>query len=133
MGMKNMSLNIDATITVTGGTPLEVVDNGVSIANGVQLVVPSDTDYRTRRSFTAKYKPPTINPATGQYGKDKKSISYVIPLVLSDGRVVFNTLRIEREVHPFVSNQDCAEMNKVGAQLLFDADTEGFWVSGSLS
>lgn len=133
MALKNMSLLAAATVTATGGTALVFTDNGVTIANGLQLVVPADTDYQTRRVVTVKYKPAAINATTGQYGKDKKSITLVKPMVLTDGRVIFNTIRIERELHPSLSAADALELNKLGAQLFFDADTDGFWVSGSFS
>lgn len=133
MALKNMSLLAAATVAASGGTALVFADNGVTIANGTQLVVPADTDYQTRRMATVKVKPPSINAANGQYGKDKKSISYSIPKVLDDGRVVFNTIRVEREVHPSLTIAECAEINKIGAQLLVDSDTDGFWATGSLS
>lgn len=133
MGLKNMSLIASGTIAVSGGTAQVFADNGVTIANGIQLVVPADTDYQVRRVATVKYRPPTLDPKTGSYGKDKKSISYVVPIVLTDGRVVFNTIRIEREVHPSLAAASCTELNKIGAQLLTDSDTDGFWATGSLS
>lgn len=133
MGLKNMSLVASGTIAVSGGTAQVFADNGVTIANGIQLVVPADTDYQVRRVATVKYRPPTLDPKTGSYGKDKKSISYVVPIVLTDGRVVFNTIRIEREVHPSLAAASCTELNKIGAQLLTDSDTDGFWATGSLS
>jgi hypothetical protein len=67
------------------------------------------------------------------YGKDKKSMTLALPIVLSDGRVIFNTIRIEREMHPSVSAATALEMNKLGAQLLSDSDTDAFWATGSLS
>lgn len=133
MGLKNMSLIASGTIAVSGGTAQVFADNGVTIANGIQLVVPADTDYQVRRVATVKYRPPTLDPKTGSYGKDKKSISYVVPIVLTDGRVVFNTIRIEREVHPSLAAASCTELNKIGAQLLTDSDADGFWATGSLS
>lgn len=133
MGLKNMSLLSSATIAPSGGTAQVFADNGVTIQNGVQLVVPADTDYSIRRMATVKYRPPTVDPKTGVYGKDKKSISYVKPTVLTSGAIVFNTIRIEREVHPTLSAADCTEMNKIGAQMLVDADTDGFWATGSLT
>lgn len=133
MALKNMSLLTGATIAPSGGAALVFADNGVTVPNGVQLIVPADADYQTRRSLTAKYRPSTIDVKTGSYGKDKKSISLAKPIVLTDGRVVFNTIRIEREMHPSVSAADCLEMNKLGAQLLVDTDTDGFWANGSLS
>lgn len=133
MGLKNMSLLAGATVSATGGSALAFTDDGVSITNGVHLVVPADTDYQTRRQVTAKYKAPTLDPRTGVYSKDKKSISLALPIVLSDGRVVFNTMRIEREVHPSLSAANCLELNKLGAQLLIDTDLDNFWAAGSLS
>lgn len=133
MGLKNMSLLASATVSASGGTAQVFADNGITISNGVQLVVPADADYQTRRQCTAKYRPPTLDNTTGAYGKDKKSISYAQPIVLSTGKVVFNTLRIEREVHPSLTAAECIELNKIGAQLLVDADTDNFWATGSLS
>lgn len=133
MALKDMSLLTGATIAASGGTALGFAANGVSIPNGLQLIVPGDADYQTRRSLTAKYRPSVVDPKTGSYGKDKKSITLVKPIVLTDGRVVFNTLRIEREMHPSVSAADCTDFNKIGAQLLTDSDTDGFWANGSLS
>jgi len=133
MGLKNMSLLAAATVTPSGGTAQVFADDGVTIQNGLHLIVPADTDYQTRRQATVKYRAPALNAQTGVYGKDKKSISYAVPVVLSTGVVVFNTIRIEREVHPSYSAANCVELNKIGAQLLVDTDTDAFWASGSLS
>lgn len=133
MGLKNMSLLAAATVAATGGTALVFADDGVTIQNGLHLIVPADTDYQTRRQVTCKYRPPTLDTKTGAYGKDKKSISLAKPVVLTDGKVVFNTIRIEREVHPSMSAADVLELNNLGAQLLADADTAAFWASGSLT
>lgn len=133
MALKNMSLTASGTISVSGGSALAFVDNGVSIANGIQLVVPADTDFQTRRIATAKYRPASIDPKTATYGKDKKSISLTLPQVLTDGRVVFNTIRVEREVHPSLAAASVTELNKLGAQLLIDTDLDNFWATGSLS
>lgn len=133
MGLKNMSLLTGGSVSTTGGTALVFADDGITIQNGVHLVVPADTEYQTRRQCTAKYKPPTLDPKTGQYGKDKKSISYVHPVIRSDGSVVFATLRIEREIPPVMDADAAADMNIIGAQLLTAAAAAGFWVSGSTS
>jgi len=133
MALKNMSLQTGATIAPSGGSALVFADVGVTIPNGLQLVVPADADYQTRRMITAKYRPPTVNAATNVYGKDKKSICLAFPQVLSTGQVVFNTIRIEREVHPSFSAANALDLNVLGAQLLTDADTVNFWATGSLS
>lgn len=133
MGLKTMSLLAGATVSSSGGTALVFADDGQTIQNGVHLIVPADADYQTRRQVTAKYRPPTLNATTGVYSKDKKSISLALPLVLTDGRVVFNTIRIEREVHPSLLAATAEELCKLGAQLLVDADVASFWATGSLS
>lgn len=133
MGLKTMSLLAGTTVSSSGGTALVFADDGQTIQNGVHLIVPADADYQTRRQVTAKYRPPTLNATTGVYSKDKKSISLALPLVLTDGRVVFNTIRIEREVHPSLPAATAEELCKLGAQLLVDADVTSFWATGSLS
>lgn len=133
MGLKNMSLQAGSTIGATGGTAQVFADDGVTIQNGLHLIVPADADYQTRRSATVKFRPPVIDPKTGSYSKDKKSISYTLPITLADGRVVFNVIRIEREVHPSLSAANAAELNVIGAQLLTDSDVTAFWASGSLT
>lgn len=133
MGLKTMSLLATATVSATGGTAQVFADDGITIANGLHLIVPADTDYQTRRQATAKYRPPTLDSKTGVYGKDKKSISYAVPIVLATGQVVFNTIRIEREVHPSLSAANALELNKIGAQILTDSDAADFWATGSLS
>jgi len=133
MGLKTMSLLAGATIAASGGTALGFTDDGVTIANGLHLVVPADADYQTRRQVTVKYRQPTLDAKTGVYVKDKKSISLALPIVLTSGAVVFNTIRIEREIHPSLSAAEALELNKLGAQLLTDSDVENFWAAGSLS
>lgn len=133
MGLKTMSLLSGATLSASGGTALAFAENGATIANGLQLIVPGDTDYATRRYVTIKSRQPTLNPKTGSYGKDKKSMSLTLPCILTDGSVVFNVIRIEREVHPSVSAANVLELNKVAAQFLIDADCTDFWATGSLS
>lgn len=133
MGLKTMSLSASATVATSGGTALVFAEDGVTIQNGLHLIIPADADYQTRRQATVKYRPPTLDAKTATYSKDKKSISLSKPIVLADGRVVFNTIRIEREVHPELAAADAVELNKLGAQLLTDTDTDAFWATGSLS
>lgn len=133
MGLKTMSLLASATVSASGGTALVFADDGVTIQNGLHLIIPADTDYQTRRQATVKFRPPTLDAKTATFSKDKKSISFSKPMTLADGRVVFNTIRIEREVHPTLSAAEAAELNSIGAQLLVDTDVAAFWATGSLS
>lgn len=133
MSLKTTTLAAGTTLSVTGGTPLTFAENGVTILNGIQLMVPADADYQTRRVLTIKNRPPTLNAKTGVYGKDKKSMSLSLPMVLTDGSIIFNTIRLEREVHPSLSAANALSLNVLGAQLLFDSDVVDFWANGSLT
>lgn len=133
MSLKNMTLLNAATIAASGGTAINLADDGVTVQNGVHLIVTEDTDFQTRRQVTVKNRPPTLDAKTSEYGKDKKSISFAQPVILTSGKVVFNTIRLEREIHPSTSAADAAILNGIGAQLLTDADTVNFWTTGSLS
>lgn len=133
MGLETMSLLTGATLSASGGTALVFAKDGQTIQNGLHLIVPADADYQTRRSATVKYRPPTLNAKTGAYGKDKKSICYAQPILLTDGSVVFNTLRLEREVHPLTSAAAALDLVIVGAQMCFDADVTAYWATGSMT
>jgi len=133
MGLKNMSLLAGGTVSASGGTAQVFADDGVTIVNGLHLIVPADADYQTRRSCTIKYRAPAVDAKTGHYTKDKKSVTYAVPIVLATGEVVFNVMRIEREVHPSTSAANAAELCTIGAQMLCDADLTAFWATGSMT
>lgn len=133
MSLKNMTLLAGATLSASGGTSLVFADDSVTIPNGVHLIVPADADYQTRRQVTAKVRQPVRDPKTGTYGKDKKSMCHARPVVLTDGSICFETIRVEREMHPSSSAANAVELNKIGAQMLFDTDTDSFWAVGSTS
>lgn len=133
MGLKDMTLTQNPTIVVSGGQPVVFAEDGMTVANGLHLIVPADADYQTRRMATVKYRPPTLDPKTGVYGKDKKSISFVQPLVLPSGVVVFNTVRMEREVHPLLPTADATNLLYIGSQMMFASVASAFWATGSRS
>lgn len=132
MGLKNMSIPSGATLAPTGGTAKVFADDGVTVQNGVHLMVPATTDYRERESATFKFRPPSLL-ADGTYTRDKKSASYNVPFIRADGKVVNNVIRIEREVDPEFSAAEALDLNIMAAQMLFDADVTNFWSAGSLS
>jgi len=132
MGLKTLSLLTGASISATGGTAMAFTDDGVTIQNGVHLIVPATADYRLRESATAKFRPPVLQ-SDGSYARDKKSISFNVPILLASGKIANNVIRVEREVHPELSAAAAANLNKIAAQLLTDADTDNFWGAGSVS
>jgi len=132
MGLKNMSIQSGATITVTAGTAMSFLDDGVTVPNGVHVTVPSTADYRVREHATFRFTPPKLL-TDGTYTRDKKTVSFTVPQILASGKVVNNVVRIERELHPELSAANAVEFNKRAAQLLMDSDTDNFWAAGSLA
>jgi hypothetical protein len=122
----------DATgITVVAGTDQTFSNDGAVINNGVHLVDAGQADFRLRRTLTFKVKQPTYGAVSG-YSKDRKGITLTCPKLLADGSTSFNLIRMEREVHPETTAAEQADINRVGAQLLSDADFDSFWSVGSL-
>lgn len=132
MGIKNLTIVAGGSIAVTGGTAKVFADDGVTVPNGVHLTVPATADFRVRESATFKYRPPSLL-STGEYTRDKKSVSYTEPQLLANGKIVNNVIRIERELHPELTAANVVEFNKRASQLLIDTDTDNFWAAGSLS
>jgi hypothetical protein len=132
MGIKTMTLKDGGTCSVTGGTDLVFADDGQTVQNGVHSVVPADSSYATRRQMTAKYNAPTLSPQ-GEFNRDRKSVSLTVPMTTAAGKVVYNVIRVERQVHPEFADADCVKLNSLCAQALFDSETTSFWAAGSLS
>lgn len=131
MGLKNMSIVTGATIAVTGGTAKAFVDTGVSVPGGVNVVVPA-TAASVRESATFRFRPSQLL-TDGSLTRKKETVSLTIPKLLASGKIVNNTLRIERDIHPESTAAESVDLNKLGAQLLVDTDTDNFWSVGSLS
>lgn len=134
MTLKNLSISKGATsVAPSGGTALAFVDDGVTIPNGVHLVAPSTANAAVRENITFRMKPASLVSSTGEFTKNVRSCSLTIPVLLASGKVVNNTLRVERQTHPETTAANEIDMNRIGAQLLVDADTENFWAFGSTS
>lgn len=133
MGIKTMSFTDGtAETTVTGGTPVILKTDSVTVANGIHLQVISDSDYRERRQVTVKHRAATVDPKTSFYGKDKKSITIVAPLYdEATGKMIFNTFRLEREVHPSFSDAEIGKLNALAIQALSSPDVTDFWLYGT--
>lgn len=132
MTIKGSIVKTGATaMTPTAGIDLTFTEDGMVVPGGVHVSDASQSDFRTRKNLTVKHKLPTYSG--GVYSKDRKSMVYVEPMILADGRTVFNLIRIEREVHPEATAATALNLNMIGAQLLSDADFNGFWTGGSLS
>lgn len=132
MGLNNAAVNAGTTLSFAGGTAKALTPDGQTVQNGLHLIDASVADFRTRPSATVKFKAPSLD-SLGIYGKDKKSIVYVEPMLLASGKTVFNLVRIEREIHPETSAAAALDLLTKGAQMCFRTDFTQFWATGSLA
>jgi hypothetical protein len=130
MSVQNGAILKGATITPSGGTSVTYSADGQTVPNGVHLIDASTADYRVRPNVTLKCKLPSVDNM-GVYSKDRKSCLLVIPKMLASGKVVFNLVRVEREIHPESTAAEALEFNTQAAQFLTDADYSSFWSAGS--
>lgn len=123
-----------AVLSVTGGVDVTLTSDGQTVPNGIHLIDASVADFKTRPQLTAKVKQPTTirNGDTTTLSKDKRSLTYMKPFVDTAGVLHYPLLRIEREMHPDMTQDEMLEFNRRGAQMLFDADFAAFWSLGDL-
>lgn len=123
-----------ATATFSGGSLKTFTPDGTTIENGIRIADASVTDFRVRPSITLRNRNPQLtNGPIPKWTKDKKSLVYQIPFLTASGEIAFNTLRIEREIHPETTAAAAHDFNAVGAQILLDLDFTSYWASGSLA
>lgn len=120
-------------LTPTGGADMTFTPDGTTVTNGIHLANGAQPDFRIKENMTIKTKNPSLNSVTNTWSKDKKSVSYVEPIILANGTTAFNVIRIEREVHPETSAAAALNLNMMGGQILADADFALFWSAGSLA
>lgn len=134
MSLKTATLYTGASYTTTVPEPATGIafkQDGQVIANGIHLVAVNDVEnYATRRQITAKVRPAMIDSKTGIYNKDKKSLTFVIPSVI-DGKTVFNTVRVEMEIHPLAENTVLPQLKGIGSQMLTSSYAVDFWLLGT--
>lgn len=133
MGLQNATLMVGAVVSSTGGTSTAFVPNGVSVANGIQVVDSTNTNAVTRASITFRtIKSAAIDVVTGLFtGKTKRQVQLVRPKVLANGQVKFPLIRIEIETVPDSTDAEITALLAEGAMLLSDSDFTSFWKIGS--
>lgn len=133
MGLQNATLMVGAVVSSTGGTSTAFVPNGVSVANGIQVVDGTNTNAVTRASITFRtIKSAAIDVVTGLFtGKTKRQVQLVRPKVLANGQVKFPLIRIEIETVPDSTDAEITALLAEGAMLLSDSDFTSFWKIGS--
>lgn len=134
MGLNGAIIKSGASgFTVTAGTDLTFQLVGTPIPGGAKYVATADSDFRTQRSFTVRGKDP-VSGGGLNYSKDKKSIVFQAPKLVSNNTAIANNLvRLERECHPESTAAEKLELLYMIAQMAFDTDFQQWWVNGSIA
>lgn len=129
MPISGMILKKDGALSVTGGTDVTFIENGVQVPNGNHVVDAAVTDPRLQPSLTVTNRASTYDKVSGEFSKDKKTVLVKLPGLTASGKLVLNLIRIEREVHPeFVITGPT--LLSYGGQACSDADLAAFWTAG---
>ena len=131
MALSNATLIDGATLSATGGTTVNYAPSGKIVPDGVEIVDVDATDYQTRTSVSLRVKMPSYNANTATWSKGKRMVTFVAPKVLASGEVVFPVVRIDVEDHPEMTAAEALELRTRAAQILFDADFDTYFKTGS--
>lgn len=132
MSLRNMAIHGSITTpAVLGGTAINLVGSPVQIPNGIQLVDGSAENYALRKVCTIKTRPPVYDSKTKKWSKIKTTMSFTYPELGADGEVVFNTLRIEKEVSPLAAAGVTTALKAFGISALASTDAASFWDLGT--
>lgn len=124
MSLSNAAIVVAPTsIAPTGGTALTFSSNGIQGPGQLQLVVPADTDMRTRRTLDVTVKSAKVSVgAPNGYTQNRVSYFYRKPKLLANGKITVNTAKIEFSYDVETTQAEIQELLDVSAQICFDAD-----------
>jgi len=129
--LDGISVTEGATYTPAGGSDVTFDLTGEQVANGVVLGNMDEEDFFSREKLYATVRMPALQ-GDGEYSKQKNSVRIVRPATLASGKVVYNLIRIETEVHPESGVAEVDNLLTMGMSLINSSDAELFWHSGSL-
>lgn len=129
MALNSFSISSNATISAAGGTPIAFSTDGLTVQNGIHVIDPAIIDYRVQTNITFRNRRPVYK--NGKWSKDKKQEVLVEPILLADGTIEYNLIRIEREIHPETPAAVALNFNTRAAQTLTGASFSSFWATGS--
>jgi len=133
MGIQNSSINIDGTVSATGGTATGMITKG-STLNQLLVIIDDSSEFidETKAEFTVK-SPAIQTSAPNGYTQARSKVRVFVPLALDNGNQTLNTLTIEVACDHETTAAEIESMLVLGAQLLADSDYSDFWKKQSLS
>jgi len=128
MALNNASIvAAPSSISVTGGSAVNFVSAG-AVSDAMRLIVPTDADFRTRRSIDFSVKVPKVNSSSiNGYTLGRARALYKQPKLLANGKIVTNTVALEIAYDFESTDVEVQRMLDTGAQLFFDTDFTSFW------
>lgn len=133
MPISTATINSGATVSASGGTALTFASRGSEPGRNV-IYVASDTDLRTRREadFSVSY-PKIQGSAPNGYTQARRTVVMKFPLVLENGNVTVNTIRIVLSTDVETTDAEIGEYLALGAQAMIDTDFSSYWSSLSVA
>lgn len=126
MSIKNASVLLDGTVATTGGTATPVT---VRSSNGpVKAFLDDGSEFAVRKDleFSVKEPKPSESAPNG-YTQAREVFILKVPLLLDNGKITVNTLKIEMATDVETTDAERLTMRSLGAQALSDSDFTGFW------
>lgn len=120
-----------ATYAPTGGTDITFSLTGERVANGIVTANMAETNFFAREKITQTVRMPVVQ-SDGDFSKMKCTLRLARPATLPSGKVVYNVIRIEQEIHPLTPTE-AANLRGLACGALSDSDFTQFWEAGSLS
>lgn len=120
-----------ATYAPTGGTDITFSLTGERVANGIVTANMAESNFFAREKVYQTVRMPVLMP-DGDFSKMKTSLRIVRPATLPSGKVVYNIVRVEQEIHPLTPTE-AANLRSLAIGALADADFTQFWEAGSLT
>jgi len=133
MSLNNAGILAGAIESFTGGSALTFATLGPR-ENGNTLYATDDSDIRTRRELVCKtvQAVPNSDKPNG-YTQSRSSVTLKVPLVLTNGSITVNTVRIEVASDVETTEAEKLSLRQLAIQLLSDSDFTEFWNNQSVA
>lgn len=132
MSLSNASVLSGATVAASGGSALPFASLGIRNESNT-LYATGDADLRTRRQIVCSIKEPKVSAgAPNGYTQARRTMVFKSPLLLDNGNITVNTVRVEFSYDVETSNAEVVELKSIGAQMICDSDFGDLIEDGSL-
>lgn len=133
MGIQTSSVNIDGTVSTSGGTATGMIAKGNTL-NEIQVILDDSSEFVEQTKIDFQVKEPVVKPsAPNGYTQARNTVRIYVPLALDNGNVTVNTLELKLSCDHETTEAEVQSLLVLGAQLLSDSDYSDFWKKQSLS